>query len=223
VRVLLFFACFPDSAIAGWFVIAAATSGSHCVHFYEPDRFPSKHIAEFIRKGIVRQEGVVLVASEGHSIQIENEIEEFGIGVGSLRSSGLWSVVNTDILARALLSGVSVDHLIANALNPTVEMAREKSPTGRIRIYGEFVDVVLKLGRPDVCLELERYGGQIASDDVADVYCGYSADAFPDAGFARQFTKVCLHHNLIHTNLKDHTDWRYRMALGMAKAQSDFG
>jgi hypothetical protein len=199
-----------------------AISGSHCVHFYEPNLLPAKHIAAFTREGIVKNEGIVLVASEDHTIQIENEIEALGMDVRSLRSSGLWSVVNTDILARALLSGVSVERLIANALSPTVEMAREKSPTGRIRIYGEFVDVVLKLGRPDVCLELERYGGQIASDDVADVYCGYSADAFPDAGFAKQFTKVCLHHNLIHTNLKDHTDWRYRMALGMAKAQSDF-
>jgi len=100
-------------------------------------------------------------------------------------------------------------------------MAREKSPTGRVRIYGEFVDVVLKLGKPDACFELERHENQIASENVADVYCGYSADAFPDAGFAKPFTKVCLLHNLIHTNLRDHNDWRYRMALGISKAGCD--
>jgi hypothetical protein len=202
-------------------VIAVSTAGSHCVHFYEPDRFPSKHIANFVHKGIIKNEGIVLVASEDHTVQIESEIESFGTRVRNLRSSGLWSVVSTDILQRALLSGVSVERLIANAISPTVQMAREKSPTGRICIYGEFVDVVLKLGKTDACMELERYGNQVASEDVADVYCGYSADAFPDAGFAKPFTKVCLLHNLIHTNLKDHTDWRYRMALGIAQAQRD--
>jgi hypothetical protein len=203
-------------------VIASATSSSHCVHFFEPNLFPSKHIADFVRKGISEHEGIVLVASEDHTLQIEKEFESVGIHVRSLRSSGLWSVVSTNILLRALLSGISVEHLITNAIGPTVQTAREKSPTSRIRIYGEFVDVVLKLGRLDACLELERYGTQIASENVADVYCGYSADTFPDAGCAKQFTKVCLHHNLIHTNLKDHNDWRYRMALGLAQAQSDF-
>jgi hypothetical protein len=201
--------------------VIASTAGSHCVHFYEPNLFPSKHIADFIRKGIVKNESIVLVASGDHAVQIESEIESFGTRVLNLRSSGLWSVVSTDILQRALLSGVSVERLLANAISPTVQMAGEKSPAGRIRIYGEFADVVLKIGRPDVCLELERYASQIASENVADVYCGYSADAFPDAGYAKPFTKVCLLHNLIHTNLKDNTDWRHRMALGIAQAQSD--
>ena len=199
----------------------AAPSGSHCVHFYEPTLFPSKHIAEFVRKGIEENQGIVLVASNDHTTQIEREIESLGHHVRSLRSAGLWSVVSTDTLLRALLSGISIERLIAIAINPTFQIARKKSPTGRIRIYGEFVDVVLKLGMPNACLELERYGMQIASENVADIYCGYSADSFPEAGHAKQFTKVCLLHNLIHTNLRDHNDWRYRMALGISKAGCD--
>jgi hypothetical protein len=100
-------------------------------------------------------------------------------------------------------------------------MAREKSPSGRIRIYGELADAVLRLGNADVCLKLERYGNQLASECATDVYCGYAADTFPDAGRAWQFTKVCLLHNLIHTNLQDHNDWRYRMAFGIAQAKGD--
>jgi hypothetical protein len=102
-------------------------------------------------------------------------------------------------------------------------MARQKSPVGRIRVYGEFVDLVLRLGMPDACLELERYAMQIASENVADIYCGYSADVFPDAGYAKQFTKVCLLHDLILTSLRDHSDWRYRMAFGIAQAEREFG
>ncbi len=195
--------------------------GSHRVHFYESTLFPSKHIAEFARKGIVENEGIVLIASEGHTDRIEREVEAIAINVQALRSAGLWSVVSTDILLRALQSGISIKRLIENAINPTFHMAREKSPTGRIRVYGELADAVLRLGMPEVCLELERYGVQIASENVADIYCGYATDTFPDAGCARQFTKVCLLHNLIHTNLKDHNDWRYRMALGVAQADSD--
>jgi hypothetical protein len=198
-----------------------SSSRSHRVHFYEPTLFPSKHIAEFIHKGIVQHESIVLVASEDHTDQIEKEIESLGIPVRGLRPAGLWSVVSTDILLRALQSGISIKRLIENAINPTFQMAREKSTTGRIRVYGELADAVLWLGMPEVCLELERYGVQIASENVADIYCGYSTDSFPDSGCAEQFTKVCLLHNLIHTNLKDHNDWRYRMAFGIAQADGD--
>jgi hypothetical protein len=198
--------------------VIAAPSGSHCVHFYEPNLFPSKHVADFLCKGISEEEGIVVLASGDHTTKIEREIESLGVHVRSLRSAGLWSVVNTDTLLRALLRGISTERLIANAINPTFQMTREKSPIGRIRIYGEFVDVVLKLGMLDACLELERYAMQIASENVADIYCGYSADSFPQAGHAKQFTKVCLLHNLIHTNINDHNDWRYRMALGISKA-----
>ena len=198
--------------------MSSSYPGSHHVHFYEPTLFPSKHIAEFIHTGIVQNETIILVASEDHTDRIEREIEAFGVYVRGLRSAGLWSVVSTDILLRALQSGISIKRLIESAINPTFQMAREKSPTGRIRVYGELADAVLHLGMPDVCLELERYGVQIASENVADVYCAYSADTFPDAGCAKQFIKVCLLHNLIHTNLNDHNDWRYRMALGIAQA-----
>jgi len=201
--------------------MSSSSPGSHRVHFYEATRFPSKHIAEFVRKGILENEGIVLVASEDHTVRIEREIEAFGINVRGLRSATLWSVVSTDILVRALQSGISIKRLIENAISPTFQLARERSPKGRIRVYGEFADAVLWLGMPEACLELERYGVQIASDNVADIYCGYSTDTFPDAGCAKQFTKVCLLHNLIHTNLKDHNDWRYRMALGIAQADAD--
>jgi hypothetical protein len=199
----------------------SSSSGSHRVHFYERALFPSKHIAEFVHKGIEQNEAIVLVASEAHAVQIGNEVGALGSSIRSLRSAGLWSVVNTDILLRALQSGLPIKRLIENAINPTFKLARQKSRTDRIRVYGELADEMLKLGKPDACLELERYGNQIVSEDVADIYCGYSADAFPDAGCARQFTKVCLLHNLIHTNLKDQNDWRYRMALGLAQTRND--
>jgi hypothetical protein len=43
---------FPHAPFVGGVLIASSTSGSHCVHFYEPSLFPAKHIADFIRKGI---------------------------------------------------------------------------------------------------------------------------------------------------------------------------
>ena len=193
-----------------------SNSGSHCVHFYEPNVFPAEHVARFIQHGIVQQQSIVVIASERHAAQIETEVELLGISVKDFHSLGRWSLVSTEALEDALLSGVTIEALLEHVIGPTFQNALAKTPMAGLRVYGEFVDVLLRLRKPELCLKLERFGNQLASENRADVYCAYSADAFLDAGFAKHFTQVCLLHSLIHTNLKDRNDWRYRLAFGIA-------
>jgi hypothetical protein len=164
---------------------------------------------------MVQQQSIVVIASKQHAAKIEAQIEMFGTPIKDLRSSGRWSLVSTETLERALLNGMTSEALLAQVIEPTFQMALVKSPMARLRVYGEFVDVLVRLGKPEVCLQLEQFGNQLA-EGGAEVYCAYSADTFPDAGFAKHFTHVCLLHNLIHTNLKDRNDWRYRLAFGIA-------
>ena len=71
--------------------MSSSYPGSHSVHFYEPTLFPSKHIAEFVHKGILENESIVLVASEDHAVRIERESRrlEFMSEVCDLRACGL--------------------------------------------------------------------------------------------------------------------------------------
>jgi hypothetical protein len=192
-------------------------SNLHCVHFFEPSRFPALEIANFLYDGLKQGEGVVLITSREHASQIESEIEKRGLNVRKLSGAGLWALTEVRELVQALESGMTTATVVESFIELVVRPAQGQSEKQRVRIYGEFVDGILtQLGNAEMAMEVERYGNQLVSEGVATVYCGYSTNAFPDASFAKPFIKLCRLHNQVHNGLKDRDDWRFQMANKMS-------
>jgi DcmR-like sensory protein len=192
-------------------------SNLHCVHFFEPSRFPALKIANFLYDGLNQGEGAVLIASLEHAQQIESEIEKCGLNIRKLSGAGLWVVTEVGELIRALESGMTTATVVESFIELVVRPTQGQSEKQRVRIYGEFVDGILsQLGDAEMALEVERYGNELVSEGGAKIYCGYSTNAFPDASFAKPFIKLCRLHNLVHNGLKDRDDWRFQMASKMS-------
>jgi hypothetical protein len=191
----------------------------HNAYFYESNEFPENPIAEFLHEGLAAGENAVVVTSLGHISRIEDELNRLGVRLGP-SSKKAWSVVDTSSAADALLSGHPVESVTGRFIAPAVRYARENSLTGRVRIYGDLADLMLRLDKPDIALALEQYGNQIAGDGTTKVYCGYSGESFPDATFARHFTRICLLHDRTHVDFKDRSDWRFRLAEGIERTRS---
>jgi hypothetical protein len=79
----------------------------------------------------------------------------------------------------------------------------------------------MRLHKAGIAMALEEQGARMCADGKTKIYCGYSGDAFPDASFAKPFTRICLIHNRIYAQLSDHMDWRLRMAEGIARSRSE--
>jgi hypothetical protein len=191
----------------------------HNAYFYESNEFPENPIAEFLREGLVAGENAVVVTSPRHISRIEDELNRLGVRLGP-SSQKVWSVVDTSSAADALLSGYPVEGVTGRFIARAVRYARENSLTGRVRIYGDLADLMLRLHKPNIAFALEQFGNQIAADGMTKVYCGYSGDSFPDATFARHFTRLCLLHDRTHADFKDRSDWRLRLAEGIERTRS---
>jgi hypothetical protein len=192
-------------------------SNLHCVHFFEPSRFPALEIAKFLFEGLKQGEGAVLIATLEHASQIESEIEKRGLNVRELSGAGLWVLTEVRELVQALESGMTIATVVESFIELVVRPAQRQSEKQRVRIYGEFVDGILsQIGNAEMAMEVERYGNELVSEGVATIYCGYSTNAFPDASFAKPFIKLCRLHNQIHNGLKDRDDWRFQMANKMS-------
>ena len=196
---------------------AEAECNSHCIHFFEPDRFPATEVAAFLRKGLSNGEGSILIASLKHISQIETAIEMLGVRVADLRASQLWAVADVEELIQSLEDGMPTKVLVESLIESTVLPMQQRGPGKSVRIYGELEDLVLtRMRDAAAALEIERYGNRLASEGVARIYCGYSTNAFPDASFAKPFIKLCQLHDQIHNDLSDPEDWRYQMAMKLA-------
>jgi hypothetical protein len=190
---------------------------SHDVEFYESQRFPAPAIAKFVREGLAADENVVVVTSLAHTLAIEHELGKAGSRTHE-RAKAFF--VDTNTMSRALLLGQAVENVIERYLAPIVRHAREYSKNGRVRIYGELSDAMMRLYRPEIAIALEQQGAQMLMDGKTRIRCGYSENAFPDASFAKHFTRICLLHTHVRTDLKDRNDWRFKLAEGIEEARS---
>jgi hypothetical protein len=191
----------------------------HDVCFYETGRFPAGTIASFLFEGLATGESAVVVASVSHASLIRTELSKLR-GTRAQPSKNKTLFVDTSIVANALLAGEPVENVLERRLTPSIQQGREHSLTGQIRLYGELSDVMMRLHKPEIALALEKYGARTA-DEETKIYCGYSGDAFPDASFARPFTRICLLHDQVYAQMSDHMDWRFRMADGIQRARSE--
>lgn len=194
-----------------------SNSEFHCVHFFEPGQFPAEPVANFLDQGLSQGEAAILIASRENSALIEAKVEECGWNVPDLREVGLWEVTDMDEMLRAFEAGTTIVTIVEQLINVTLKPAQQRSPSKRIRIYGELEDALLsRLGNAEAALTVERYGNRLASEGTAKIYCGYSTNAFPDASFARPFIKLCQLHDRVHNGLNDRDDWRFQMAEKMS-------
>jgi DcmR-like sensory protein len=189
----------------------------HCVHFFEPSQFPTEPIANFLEQGLRQGEAALLLSSLDHASVLGEKVEEAGWNVLDLRAAGLWDVTDVDEMLRAFKAGTSITAIVERYIDATLRPAQQRSPSKRIRIYGELEDALLsRLGNAEAALTVERYGNRLASEGAAKIYCGYSTNSFPDASFARPFIKLCHLHDRVHNGLTDREDWRFQMAEKMS-------
>ena len=144
-------------------------------------------------------------------------MEESGWNCEDLREVGLLEVTDMDEMLRAFEAGTPIVTIVEKLIEATIRPAQQKSPSKRIRIYGELEDALLsRMGNAEAALTVERYGNRLVSEGAAKIYCGYSTNAFPDASFARPFIKLCQMHDRVHNGLNDREDWRFQMAEKMS-------
>ena len=194
-----------------------ASSNFHCVHFFEPSQFPAAPIADFLLEGLNRLEGAIVIASLEHAAQIESKIEEHGFNVRRMVETGVWVVTDVEDFIRSLEAGTATSKVVETFIELVVRPMQERSGGGRLRIYGELEDEILRrLRNAEAALEVERYGNRLVAEGTTKIYCGYSTTAFPDASFAKPFVKLCQLHDRVHNGLQDREDWRFQLADKMA-------
>ena len=189
----------------------------HCVHFFEPSQFPTAPIADFLEQGLSQGEAALLLSSPEHASLLGARVEKAGWNILDLCEIGLWDVTDVDDMLRAFEAGSSITTIVERYIDVTLRPAQQRSPSKRVRIYGELEDALLsRRGNAEAALTVERYGNRLASEGTAKIYCGYSTNAFPDASFARPFIKLCHLHDRVHNGLTDRDDWRFQMAEKMS-------
>jgi MEDS: MEthanogen/methylotroph, DcmR Sensory domain len=169
---------------------------NHRVFFYEDDSFLIKTLVQYVKKGLQRQETVIILATDRH----RGELERTLMGEESVRlwpqHLGTYVTLDTSVtLALFMRNGWPDEHLFFRVMREIIESAAGATS---VRIYGEMVAVLWAEGNTLAAIQLERLWNKLGDQREFSLLCGYPTHAVQDPDCKFALREVCACHSKTH-------------------------
>ncbi len=169
---------------------AHAPGHDHPVCFYETEDGLAQVVARYVADGLTEGDAAIIVASHERGARflealVELEVDERPVIVADADAT----------LARFYRDGaIDVDGFEAE-VNHLFALAKQASLTGRVRVYGEMVDILWQRGERSLAIELEDRWNDLRVREPFTLLCAYRAEAFADE--PRRLSEVCAVHTAV--------------------------
>ena len=146
----------------------------HLVQLYGRRRSVATAATCFVGAGLQRGEGAVLVATPVHVSAIDQRLRAQGLAVPELWARGQLRVLDAaDTLGRFMVSGWPDAARFRELTSRMIDNARRCSPAGRVRVYGEMVNLLWRRRDVLAAMRLEDLWSDVLVAHQVPLLCGY--------------------------------------------------
>lgn len=184
--------------------LAAARSGqivpTHLVQFYRDDAFLAEAVAAYLGDGLRVGAKVVAIVTAPHREAVVERLTAGGTDVAGALADGHLVFFDAYATLNQLVddgAGVPDAARFAEIVAPMVEPGPPSRQHGRVRVFGEMVDVLWKAGRREGAAKLEAMWNELAQARAFSLMCGYALDGFTGEGDVAAFERVCDAHTRV--------------------------
>jgi hypothetical protein len=165
----------------------------HRVEFYESAPGLARVAAGFLVEGWKRGDALLVIATREHLRFITQALRGLEVDLDGAWSSGRLRFLEArQTLARFMRDGLPDPELFAHTIGGAMVEARRVS--GRVRAYGEMVDVLWADGNRAGALLLEDMWNGLAESQHFSLLCGYADSHFLEPGGAGLRREICSRH-----------------------------
>jgi hypothetical protein len=179
-----------------------ASASEHIVQFFDSDESRAECVARFLADGHRLGERAIIIAKPSNWSGVVEQLKILGVPVEDATAAGTIVVKDaTDTLRRVCRSGVpDAEAFDAAVGKAAAELAR---PGGRIRAYGEMVDMLAQRGEMAEAIKLEHLWNRLGERVPLFLMCGYSAAHFVATATHRALREICGAHTGVHRHAQD--------------------
>jgi hypothetical protein len=183
-------------------VIKGQVSSDHVVQFFDSDESRAICVAAFLAGGYRSGERLLVVARPSNWAAIATQLESLDVPVQeAIAESRLIAKDADDTLHRLSRNGSPDSTLFDEVVGRAVASLQE--PGGRIRIYGEMVDMLAQRGELHDAIRLETLWNDLGERTSYFLMCGYSAAHFVSTSTHRAMRDICGAHSCVHRHAHD--------------------
>jgi hypothetical protein len=185
----------------------ALASPPHIVKFYDPHIYPATEIADYFLTGIDAGESALLIATLEHSTQIKQSLASRGLDGALLTRLGMLFCEDAEEMLESLRARTGMREDLLNAvLRNVIHSVLALAPNGKVRVFGELVDLLVARGDFSSCIRLEREWHRLVAELQFPLYCAYSNAGF-DERSAGQLCAICDSHDQVRVDGEGTSVW----------------
>jgi PAS domain S-box-containing protein len=168
---------------------------AHAVQFYEDEAFLAETVAQFMGRGIVADEPVVVIATASHREAFCEQLRRKRIDVDALCTSGQVTLLDArETLAKFMVDGAPDWARFSAVVGDILDRVRVGREDRTIRAYGEMVDLLWRDGNRDAAIRLEELWNDLGKLHSFDLLCAYVMDNFYKETDSEEFARICHVH-----------------------------
>jgi excisionase family DNA binding protein len=179
--------------------LAAARAGrplpSHAVQFYRGDDQLAGVVTSFLAAGLRSGAPAIVIATEPHRRAFADRLR--AAGVDGEASGQLLFFDARETMSSIAPGGTIDERRFRDRLGGAIAASTRAWPRGRLRAFGEMVDLAWRDGQRPLALALEESWNRLAAEHSFSLLCAYSIDGFPTSGDALPFDQVCDRHTQV--------------------------
>jgi hypothetical protein len=176
-------------------LLASPGPDGHVVQLYQDDGFFGDAVSHFAASGLAQGDAVILVATGAHWELLADCLSGKGLDVVALRRHGQLLLLDADATLPTFLVESLPDAPTFKALaRATIAQARTGSQSGRVRWWGEMVNVLFVNGNGRGSTRLEELFDEVAHEESIAIFCSFLMDPFDATMYAGPLQAVCGTH-----------------------------
>ena len=167
----------------------------YLVQLYQDEGFFGEAVSHFVAHGVAQGDAVILVATGPHWDLLADCLAGKGLDVVALRRHGQLPLLDADATLPTFLVRTLPDAPTFKALaRATIAQARAGSRSGRVRWWGEMVNVLFVNGNGRGSTRLEELFDEVAHEESIAIFCSFLMDPFDATMYAGPLQAVCGTH-----------------------------
>jgi hypothetical protein len=153
---------------------------SHIVFPYGVEDHLVEAVTLYTASGLSNDDAVVLVTTPDHWRLVEQRLATEGFDLDGLQREGRVAVFDANGLLCRFFQGDAVDDATFKAVvGEMIATARSHSPSGRVRVYGEMVNVLCGHNNVDAAAVVEELWNEVLELNCVPLLCSYSLQMLP--------------------------------------------
>ena len=167
--------------------------GNHIVQVCQNETSQAEAVTHYIKEGLLNDEAVIVFARPALRQAVISKMDGLGLDVQNFKSQGQIKFFDAEfLLSSFLIEGELEEPAFQEFIGLPIQAAQLKF--GKVRAFGEMVDVLWKEGQHDTAIQLEDLWNNLSKKQEFSLLCTYSLDSLNPNAYDDSLERICNRH-----------------------------